>query len=60
MVLELFFYILPLKVGWDFVQNPLTHTVTHITIIHSGHGGTRGLFLVTTLSEIEKPSGICL
>ena len=48
------------KVGQNFLQTPMTHTVTHITIEYSGKGGTKGLLLVTNFSEIEKHSGFCL
>ena len=47
MVSELFFYILRSKVSGDFARNPLTHTLTHITIGYSGHGSTKDLLLVT-------------
>ena len=60
MVSELFFGFTDKIVGTDFERNPLTHTVTHITIVCSGQDSTEGLFLVTKLPEIEKPSGIYL
>ena len=60
MISELFFYFTDEIVRTDFERNPLTHTVTHITIVHSGQDSTEGLFLVTSSSKIEKPSGIAL
>jgi len=36
MISELFFYIQWIKVERSFPRNPLTHTVTHITIVYNG------------------------
>ena len=60
MVSELLFYFLHQKVMEGFERNPLTHTVTHITIVYSGQSSTNGCFLATKFPEIEKPSGISL
>ena len=60
MVSELFFLFTDEIVGVYFERNPLTHTVTHITIVYSGHGSTNGCFLATKSPEIEKPSGYSL
>ena len=57
MVSELFFYFTDEIVRTDFERNPLTHTVTHITIGHGGQGSTKGLFLVDRSAKNEKPSG---
>ena len=57
MISELFFYILRLKVGQNFERNPLTHTVTHITIVYSGQGSTKVYFLVTKPPEIRETLG---
>ena len=43
MVSELFFCFTDKIVGTDFERNPLTHTVTHITIVYSGQGSTNGM-----------------
>ena len=58
MVSELFFCFTDKIVGTDFERNPLTHTVTHITIEYSGQGSSKGCFLVTKSPKCEKPSGI--
>ena len=60
MVSELFFCFAEKIVRTDFERNPLTHTVTHITIVYSGHSSTKGCFLVTKSPEIEKSSGMSL
>ena len=60
MVSELFFCFMAKIVRGDFERNPMTHTLTHITIVYSGHGSTNGCFLVTKSSKIEKTSGFCL
>ena len=60
MVSELFFCFAVEIVRTDFERNLLTHTVTHITIVYSGHGGFNGLFLATKFPESEKPSGYSL
>ena len=44
----------------QYGSNLLTHTLTHITIVYSGHSCTNGCFLVTKSSEFEKSSGISL
>ena len=45
------------KVGRDFRGIPLTHTVTHITIVYSGQGSTNDCFLITKYRKIEKTIG---
>ncbi len=60
MVSELFFCFLHHKVRTDFERILLTHTVTHITIGHSGQGSTKGIASVTMFSKIEKFLGIAL
>ena len=57
---ELFFYFVGEIVGADFERNPLTHTLTHITIVYSGQSGTNGCFLITKPREFVKPSGFFL
>ena len=57
---DFFFCFDAKKLDDFFLETPLTYTVTHITIVHSGQGSTNGCFLVTKSPEIEKPSGICL
>ena len=41
----------------NFERIPLTHTVTHITIVCGGHGSTNGSFLITKSQKFEKLSG---
>jgi len=60
MVSELFFCFAVEIVRTDFERNPLTHTLTHNTIVYSGQGSTKGSLLVTRPSKIEKLSEICL
>ena len=48
------------KVRRHFHEPPLTHTVTHITIVYSGHDSTKGCFLATKSTKCEKPSGFYL
>ena len=60
VVSELFFCFTDKIVGTDFERNPLTHTLTHNTIVYSGQGSTKGCFLATKSPEIEKPSGYSL
>ena len=57
MVSELFFCFMAKIVRGDFERNPMTHTLTHITIEYSGQGSTNGLLLATKSHKIEKPSG---
>ena len=44
------------EVGRNLLRNPLTHTLTHITIVYSGQGSTNGCFLVAKSKKFEKPS----
>ena len=52
---ELFFCFAVKIVRTDSERNPLTHTVTHITIVYSGHSSTKGCLLVTKPPKFEKP-----
>ncbi len=58
MVSEFFFYFLRQIVERNFERIPLTHTLTHITMVYSGQGSTNGCFLFTESQKFEKPSGI--
>ena len=51
MVSELFFYILTSKVGRYFAKNPLTQTLTHITIVFYGQGIINLQLLAPTLKN---------
>ena len=57
MVSELFFYIQCQKIELNFERISRPHTVTHITIVHSGQDSAGGRLLAAKSLKIEQPSG---
>jgi hypothetical protein len=54
MVSELFFCFAVEIVSTDFERNPLTHTLTHITIVYSGHSGISGFLVLPKQKNFEN------
>ena len=54
MVSELFFCFLGEKVSLNFGRNPLTHTLTHITIVHSGQNSLKQYLLAAKTQKSKK------